>query len=291
MSLGVRLTSSAYKLGILNPVICAIRNVNGAVKTQPKELEDAIAAVMKKAVTEKQGWLERKETQGFRNLFVKMGYPKLIPAGERLLASFTGEKGWRDYGPIVNAYNIPALEYVSGIGMHDLDKCKGDLVIRRAQAGLSMVPQFKNKPEKVTPNDLVYGCEEGKEEKKFEVMAWLGKKDLDSGSHCVTDTTKNLLMVVLGNEATSAEFNQKICELAFGHIKLTSPEAEMSYLSVTRDESDTDEDGEKKIEKKFEVKGDKPKKVRAEKPKKDSQLKQETSNELKKDAGVTLIKS
>lgn len=228
------LTSDAASLGIRYPAVCLIRNIktiNGAHTAYDRPVENLMTRVKDEGAK----WLEKDEVKGYRGIFINQGYPKQTPAGERMFKSFS-EKGFKRINNIVDAYNIVSLEAVAGIGVHDAKgflEGKSSLTIQRAADGFSIIPSFdqKQRAVKVVKNDLVYGL---KKENTFDVLAWLGKQDKDSDSHKVTDETKDLLVVVLGNEHTDETYNRNICTQIFNNIKLTCEEAELNFLELTR---------------------------------------------------------
>lgn len=231
----VKLSQSAFELGIQNPVVCLIQHVK-MIPGPNEALKDRIAALMERVKNEGELWLNKPEVKGFKVLFETMGYPKQIPAGERLLKSFS-QRGFKQFDNIVDAYNLVSLEHVAGIGMHDAENLLSSdapLVIRRAQQGLTIIPSFdqKQRAVKVIPNDLVYGIES---DSRFDVMAWLGKQDKDSDLHKVTEKTTALVLVVLGNIHTSEAHNRKVCEDILINIQLTCPEATMEILPVEKE--------------------------------------------------------
>jgi DNA/RNA-binding domain of Phe-tRNA-synthetase-like protein len=214
-------SQSAKALGIVHPVIAIIRGISNKGATS-----SAILALAEKELKSSyEGWQERgteKEVSGFRELFAAMGYENLVPAGERLVQSF-GAKGFKSYGPLIDAYNTIALRYCAGIGMHDAATVQGDIYIDRATGDEIIMPLFKSDSVKLKVGDLHYRDDVG-------VIAWLGKRDVDSDDRKVTESTQSVMMVVLGNKHTTSAHNIKIARDFFELLLLASPDAELEVM-------------------------------------------------------------
>lgn len=227
------LAQEAVSIGICHPAVCLIRNIKTINEPHPA-YDLPINDLMARIKEEGSKWLEKEEVKGYKEIFIKQGYPKQIPAGERMFKSFS-ERGFKRINNLVDAYNLVSLEVVAGIGVHDASSLlqeKSVLTIQRAADNFTIIPSFdkKQKAVKVIKNDLVYGL---KSENTFDVLAWLGKQDKDSDAHKVTGETKDLLVVVLGNEFTTEEYNRNICTQIFNNIKLTCDDASLSFLELT----------------------------------------------------------
>lgn len=228
------LSKGVVELGIKNPVVCVFRNIK--VCNEPASAHDKpIAELMKKIQDVGEEYLLKPEIRGYRDLFQAMGYPKVVPAGERVFTSFR-DRGFKRFGNIIDAYNIMAVETASGLGMHDAQKfLEGEkpLKIWRAEGTERMIPMFKDKEQKVKKGDLNYGF---RDDDETDVVAWLGKRDNDSDAWKVTEKTHSLLFVVLGNANTSEEYNHAVCEKTFEFIKMTCPEATMEMVPIKKEE-------------------------------------------------------
>ena len=111
---------SVTELGITNPVLFIIHGIS-KIKDTPKGVADEGKIVLKEINNNIENHLAKPEVTGFNEVFSKMGYENVIPAGERLVRTFS-EKGMKSYGPIIDSYNITAMKYSAGIGMHDASK-------------------------------------------------------------------------------------------------------------------------------------------------------------------------
>lgn len=226
----IQLARSATELGIINPVVCLFHHVE--VQQAPYNTYDKeIKTLMEKVSSSSGSLLEQPQVQGFRQIFVNMGYEKVIPAGERLFKAVQ-EKGFKSIDSIVDAYNLVAIEAVAGLGMHDASRyltASEPLTIWRSEGADKIIPLGKTKEEKVKRNDLVYGF---RNRKNNEIIAWLGQRDKDSATWRVTEKTTSLLFVVLGNANTTQEYNEAICTKTFELLKKSCPQVEMKLLPI-----------------------------------------------------------
>ena len=223
----------AAELGIKHPAACLIRGVrltdaDGALDAEIERLMDTLQAAPETI-------LERPEVRGFDELFARMGYRKQTPAGRRLVEGFR-KRGFKRYGNVIDAYNLASAWFGSGLGMHDAARLTGDVRVFRATGSEQIVPLFKTEPANVVRGDLVYADGEpagdlgdGGGER---LLAWLGQRDVDSDAYKVRDDTTSLLLVALGNAATSEDYNRGACLKAVELIRRTCPEATAEFLET-----------------------------------------------------------
>lgn len=212
---------SAHELGIRNPVACLLDGIS-VREGRWESLDPPVA----RAVERVQAGLpqQRPEAAGFITLFEALGYPQQLPAGQRLIEGIV-RKGFPRYNNIVDAGNVMSAMYCSGIGLHDASGLHGDIVVSRATGEEEIVPLFKNKPQRVRQGDLVYGS-------GGRLLAWLGRRDVDSHEFRIVNETRSLLCIVLGNALTRHTFNQEICEGFIQLIRLTCPEVKVQFLET-----------------------------------------------------------
>lgn len=198
----------AYALGVRNPVACLVRKF-----TIVKDAE----AALNHDIEELQGLLRdpahlsRPEATGFSALFEKMGHEDVMPAGQRLVESFR-ERGFKPINNLVDACNIAAATYASGIGLHDAEDILQDIHVRRALGGETITPLFRDRAKKVAQGDLIY-------EAGGRLLAWLGRRDVDADGFKITENSRYALIVALGNANTTSEYNRHICQLALRMLK------------------------------------------------------------------------
>jgi DNA/RNA-binding domain of Phe-tRNA-synthetase-like protein len=231
METKVRLQPNARDLGIVSPVACILRYLQ--VGESGDSMKARIEALTHLLAEKKDTILDSHECRGFRELFRRMGYPNQVPAGQRLVESFA-QKGFKRFNNVIDAYNLVSASSGCGIGMHDAAALGTILEIKRAGGAEEIIPLFKTKPARVTAGDLVYGSPKGQPE-VFDTFAWLGKKDVDSDTHKISDLTTSVLLVVLGNAHTSASFNVDLCRKIADVLKDTTPQITMEFLEVVTD--------------------------------------------------------
>jgi len=213
---------SAQNLGLMGAVACKVSDItvqtehNGALDDDIRDL------ISELELTE--GNLSKPEVHGFRDLFSRLGYPAITPAGERLVNGFV-KNGFKRFNNIVDAYNIVSANYTCGLGMHDLGCIHDDVTVKRARGGETVVPMFKSSPVVVRPGDLIYTTDN-------KILAWLGYKDVDSDDYKVTSSTTSLLLVALGNERTDAKHNKAVCDAVVTAIRKTCPSAGAVFLDT-----------------------------------------------------------
>lgn len=212
----------ARQLGIVHPVACIIHPVR--VSPSSTELDSDVDALMKTLTDAPDTILARPEVRGFNELFARLGHPKQKPAGQRLVESFQ-RKGFKRFNNIVDSYNVASALYGAGLGLHDAGKITGDITVFRAAGTETIIPMFKTAAERVTTGDLVYSSGE-------RLLAWLGKRDVDSDEFKVADETRALLLISLGNAATDERYNNAACQTAYNLIRLTCQEARIKFLDT-----------------------------------------------------------
>ncbi len=82
---------------------------------------------------------------------------------------------------------------------------------------------FKDKPKKkLRQGDLKY-------EAARSIIAWLGKRDVDSNLHKVLPNTRDLLVVYLGNNRISSKISAQAIGEIFDLIKGFAPQASLAF--------------------------------------------------------------
>jgi DNA/RNA-binding domain of Phe-tRNA-synthetase-like protein len=223
MTMKLIIAPEARELGIVHPVAAVMTDLVVLSPSPPHLIAEGEAALAM-ARENLDAYVSRPEVRGFRELFADLGYPHLEPAGERLVRLFS-QRGLKSINSLVDAYNICALESASGLGMHDTSGREGDIRVYRATGAETIVPMFKEKPEPVTRGDLVYAS-------GTDLMAWLGRRDVDSDRFKVTPSTTSIAFIVLGNKRTSRDHNEAILAKCFERIRSCAPSATMTRLET-----------------------------------------------------------
>lgn len=214
-------SNAVHELGVRNPFVGIIENIRVPQETPPEIVHNA-NRVLNNIEADMDGYLNDPTIYGYRELFSNLGYENLVPAGERLVRNFK-EKGFKSYGPLIDAYNVVALKYAAGIGMHDADEIRGDIHIDVASGEETIMPLFKDKPKRLRAGDLCYTDDQ-------RVIAWLGKRDVDSDWFKLSEYTKEILIVILGNAYTSEDFNRTVAHEIVAEMRQFSPNAKLQEL-------------------------------------------------------------
>lgn len=212
---------NAYELGIHNPVACVIDGIS-VPDGSAEQLDEPVAQTVE--MIQAGIPLNRPEAAGFSELFERMGYPKQIPAGRRLVESIA-KKGFPRYNYVIDACNVMSARYCSGIGLHDASSISDDIVVARATGQETIVPLFKDKPQRVREGDLTYSS-------GGRMLAWLGRRDVDAHEFRIVDETRALLCIVLGNERTDRGYNQAVCDGFVGLIRRVCPDVTLRFLET-----------------------------------------------------------
>lgn len=223
----LQVMESARRLGIAEPVACVIDRVR--VVTESGALDQPVARLMDGLADRFARLQADPHYLGFAELFARMGYADQIPAGRRLIEGFLA-RGFRRFNNVVDAYNVVSARHGCGLGLHDAGKVRAAgidcLQVFTARADDAIRPLFKDKPVHPKNGDLTYG----RADAPRCLLAWLGKRDVDSDDFKVDDATTSLLLVVTGNARTGRAHNETICREVFELIALTCPQATMRLL-------------------------------------------------------------
>jgi DNA/RNA-binding domain of Phe-tRNA-synthetase-like protein len=213
----VHVDAAARELGVIAPSVGIISGVR--VSTEyPTECSSKLDAILRSIGG------GHSSSEGYRDVFRRMGYDTVVPAGERLLNSFL-KSGLKRINNLVDAYNAVALKYVAGIGLHDAARIDGEMKIERANGSEKIVPLFQSSARSIPQGDLVYSSQQ-------RVIAWLGKRDVDSDDFRITDDTSQVLVVVLGNRLTPPTMTKAMVHEIFDLVSLSCPSATIEFQEV-----------------------------------------------------------
>ncbi|MGX8903833.1 hypothetical protein ACR820_00865 [Streptomyces netropsis] len=168
--------------------------------------------------------------QGYRKLLAGLGYPDVVPAGERL-RTLLATRGWRSHGPVVDAVSVATLRHGAGIGLHRLlpTDAERDLLIGRAKGGERIVPAFSTRSRPIPAGDLIYGA--AGPEVDLEPFAWLGRRDCDSAERQLTESDHQGLLVVLGCPDEDAGHTDAIGATVAEVLRSVRPDITLTPLS------------------------------------------------------------
>lgn len=209
----------ACETGIRNPIACLIRKIS--VQPTGSLLDSDVSDLMAR-LHEPAAILEAPEARGFEELFGRLGHHGTVSAGRRLVETLA-KRGLTSHNNVVDACNIASALAGAGLGLHDAEHVLTDIHVRRARGDERIRPLFKTTIETALAGDLIYGTAD-------RVMAWLGKRDVDADDFKVTEDSRFLLLMVLGNERTSSEYNREVCLNVVRLIRKTSPTVYAQFI-------------------------------------------------------------
>lgn len=214
----------AQEIGIIHPCVAKISGVNNIDVGNLSKFNDRIMEKYNEICLNFDSIIKDKKVIGYKKILEQLGYSDTIPAGMRLLTSFK-EKGFKHINYLVDAYNIISMQYCAGIGMHDAAFLDDVIEIKIADGTETIKPMFQSKEIKVRKGDLIYTSNNA-------TIAWLGKRDVDSDDFKVTQTTKDIVLVVLGNLYTNNEYSMHVVKEIFEMIKLCNGEVDLNYYEI-----------------------------------------------------------
>lgn len=219
-----KVINRAQGIGIVYPCVAKISGVNNIDTDKMMEFDNLIEEKYNQICLDFEQIIKEPQVAGYKEILEKLGYMDTTPAGMRLLTSFK-EKGFKHINYLVDAYNIVSMQYCAGIGMHDAELLGDVIEIGVADGTETIRPMFQAKEKKIKKGDLIYTS-------NGATVAWLGKKDVDSDDFKVTESTTDIVLVVLGNLHTDSEYSRCIAREIYEMIKLCSREAEIDFYEI-----------------------------------------------------------
>ena len=214
----------AQEIGIIHPCVAKISGVNYTVEGNLSKFNDRIMEKYNEICLNFDSIIKDKKVIGYKKILEQLGYSDTVPAGMRLLTSFK-EKGFKHINYLVDAYNIISMQYCAGIGMHDAAFLDDVIEIKIADGTETIKPMFQSKEKKIKQGDLIYTSNN-------TTIAWIGKKDVDSDDFRVTQNTKDIVLVVLGNLYTNNEYSRHIVKEIYEMIKLCTGEVDLNFYEI-----------------------------------------------------------
>lgn len=221
MSSTFMVSKTARRLGIANPVIAVVDGV-APVASLGTSLDGAIAAAMSEFDKISSSAEVTAAATGFRNLFDELGYPNQPTAYEKLRDQIR-LKGFKRINAIVDAYNLASLRFGTPLGAHDTAAAAGTIRITRTTQPERIRPMFLEKDKTIPVGDLVYHDSRA-------IMCWMGRRDVDAHAYRITETTRSVLLMAIGNAHTETNYNERVCACAYQLMKLVFPLATLRVL-------------------------------------------------------------
>jgi DNA/RNA-binding domain of Phe-tRNA-synthetase-like protein len=181
----------------------AIFSVSEVTKRRSKEFQKAIDAVI-----EKLNIAEMLKSPIFKEYkkFYKAVEMDGLPPAEHLLKLIEKSGMLPNINKVVDCYNVVSAETMLSIGAHDLAHINGNIQFRYTDGTEKYTPLGKNETEKVAKGE--YACLDDE-----KILCRMDLKQCDETK--VGENTKNFIVYVQGNSATSEEYVleglQKVC--------------------------------------------------------------------------------
>ncbi|NUR90914.1 MAG: hypothetical protein HOY71_43145 [Nonomuraea sp.] len=162
------------------------------------------------------------EASGYAELLSRLGHPEQTPAGERS-RKLVAERGWRSYGPAIDAVNVATLRHGGGVGLHRIPGEDAEIVVGRGTGQERIVPAFTTKSKPIPAGDLIYGP-------AGSPMAWLGKRDTDSADYQIQADTVAGVVIALGHPGDDPAHTAAIGDTVREVLALLRPDVELREL-------------------------------------------------------------
>jgi DNA/RNA-binding domain of Phe-tRNA-synthetase-like protein len=196
-------------LGFDSAVVAEIRDVS--ISQSDPELEklkeDAAAKIMQMGEEEIES---NRILQSYRNMVKKTGRSakNFPPAAESLIRLVKFRGRFPPINAAVDAYNLISAKYFLALGVHDIDKLEGPITFRLSEGNEPFTAVGSDKRKMTAKGDYLYSDSK-------QVLAWLDSKDSDAVK--LSTDTKNILVVIMGTDATPIDYNlsaaKEACEI------------------------------------------------------------------------------
>lgn len=144
--------------------------------------------------------------EGFRNLHTKVGRSNrdYVASPESLRGSFLERGRFPHINTIVDIYNLVSIKTGLALGAHDIDKVEGNITLRLTKGDENNIPLGKTEKVAVFPGEYGYIDDGNNIICRLEVIQVEPTK--------VNINTKDIFLIIEGNENTSIEYVQQAAE-------------------------------------------------------------------------------
>ena len=149
--------------------------------------------------------------RAYRDFFWSVGIDptKNRPAAEALIRRVLGGKAIPNINTLVDAYNLASIKTEIALAAFDMDKLKGDLLMRFATEGDKFLGIGMEKPMVLQGGEIVISDDE-------KLVAVYPHRDADNTK--ITMKTKNVLLLVCGVPGIREQTLQKAAQVALEYI-------------------------------------------------------------------------
>lgn len=144
--------------------------------------------------------------EGFRKLHTKVGRSNrdYVASPEGLRWLFLERGRFPHINTIVDIYNLVSIKTGLALGAHDLDNVEGNITLRLTTGNEGFVPLGKTEKSPVFPGEYGYVDDGNNIICRMEVLQVEPTK--------VKTDTKDIFLIIQGNEDTSGEYVQNVAE-------------------------------------------------------------------------------
>jgi len=149
--------------------------------------------------------------RAYRDFFWRVGIDptKNRPAAEALIRRILGEKAIPHINTLVDAYNLASIRTEIALAAFDMDKLKGDLLMRPARKDEKFMGIEMKKPMRLQGGEIVISDEE-------KLVAIYPHRDADNTK--ITESTRNVLLLVCGVPGIKEETLRNAAQVAMDYI-------------------------------------------------------------------------
>lgn len=213
------------KLGIAEIAFATIRGLNNQVSL-PAYYDALIEDAERRALEMSEECLATSPVLlGYRDLIqhVKRSMKKFPPSARSLIDIVKRRASFPRINPVVDLYNVSALDSFLSLGVHDLNKLHGTISFRISKGGEIFFPIGGG--EKITAQgDYLYADENN-------ILAWLDARDSELVK--VESQTRDLIIIIQGNLNTSLDSRLRVLSVVCRRIiDSCGGQSSISYVSV-----------------------------------------------------------
>lgn len=175
-------------------------------KTPSKEFDTWRENKIKELLTKYKNYdiKDDKVIEGFYELHNKVGVPrrKNLPASENLIKLLVKREDLVHINKVVDIYNIISIESKLPLGAHDIDKVSGNVTLKITDGTENFIPLGSEEKKAVGVGEYSFVDDDN------DVICWLDIRQVDKTK--VTESTKNVLYFIIGNEENTYEDLEKV---------------------------------------------------------------------------------
>ncbi|MDJ0271592.1 MAG: phenylalanine--tRNA ligase beta subunit-related protein [Candidatus Caldarchaeum sp.] len=190
----------------------------------PVYISEAVESVKKEHVLE--SLVQNKFIRAYRDFFWRIGIDptKTRPSAEALLRRVLAGKDFPRINPLVDVYNVVSMQSLLPIAAFDVEKLKGELLMRFAEVGESFLGIGMDKPVTLTGKEVVVRDDE-------KLVAIYPYRDADVTK--VTSATRHVFLMVCGVPGIDSNYLQSTGEnLVKQVMKFCGGTPIIQYLAV-----------------------------------------------------------